>query len=285
MKAYPPEPLSAHPDVVRAKHAYGIWFGVGLGLIFSLFAWGNDAYLLSRMNGFYPWLKFLGGVVPCVIVGGLTGWLSARLEKPFLAMLLWGIAASVFAWLTVSLPLKITPRVLSLVEPEIQNMLHYAYDETFSSRIGIVYIWLALFISLAGLLQLPLSDTAVFSTSLFGKISPFLIIFVLMAVCGTSVDGLNNELLRAPVGAVNTTLQFVLDHRGRDIDVTESRQMHLGALRTVDHLITPQRKLIVSGFDQYLEQVQVLTQFEEGWVECDLILNQLVSCKQVGNPG
>lgn len=284
MKPFPTEILSARPDVLRAKHAYGIWFGVALGLTFSIFAWGLDAYALSQMNGLYPWLKFLGGVIPCMLIGGLTGWLSARLDKPLLSLLLWGAAASVFAWLTVSLPLQITPRILSLADPGIEDLLDYTYYEAFSLRLGIAYAWLAIFISFAGLLQIPLSDSAVFSTSFFGKVAPMLVTLVLMAICGTIVDTLNNELLRSPIDTVNTTIQYVLDHRGREIDLLEARRMHLGALRAVNDLVTPERKFIVSGYDQFLEQVQVLARFEKAWVECKLVANQLIFCEQVGEP-
>lgn len=284
MKLPPLESLATRSDVLRSKHLYGIWYGAALGLTFSIFAWGIDAYLLSRINGFSPWLKFLGGVIPCMVVGGFTGWLAARLGRPLFAMLLWAVAASIFAWLTVSLPLQITPRVLSLVEPEVQSLLHYTFYEPFSSRFGVAYVWLAIFISIAGLLQIPLSDTAVFATSTFGRISPIFVTLVLMGMCGSIIDGLNNELLRAPIHTVDTTIQFVIDRQGEDISPDESRRMHLGALRQVNHLITPERKFIVSGYDQFLEQVQVLARFERGWVECELILNQLVACKQVGDP-
>lgn len=283
MTLYPSALTSDRPEILRAKHMYGVWFGAALGLIFSIFAWGIDAYSLSQMNGLYPWLKFLGGVIPCMLIGGLAGWLSARFDKPIIALFLWAAAATVFAWLTVSLPLQITPRILGLVEPGIKNLLHYAYYEAFASRFWVAYAWLVIFISLAGLLQIPLSDSAVFATSFFGKISPMLVTFVLMAICGTIVDGLNNELLRSPIDALNTTIQFSLEHRGKEVDLLESRQMHLAALRTVEDLITPDRKFIISGYDQFLEQVQVLARFDTAWVECKLIVNQLISCEQVGN--
>ena len=285
MKPFPVEILSARPDIVRAKHMYGLWFGAVLGLIFSVFAWGIDAYALSQINGFYPWLKFLGGVIPCMVVGAFAGWLSARLDQPLLAMLLWGVAASVFAWLTISLPMQILPRILSLADPGIEDLLHYNSYEGFSVRFGVVYFWLAIFIFLAGLLQISLSESAVFSTSLFGKIAPMLVILVLMAICGIIVDSLNNELQRSSIEAVNTAVQFVLDHRGQTINPVDSRRLHLGALRTVDRLITPERKFLVSGYDPVLEKAQVVARFKEAWVECELISNQLVNCEQVGNSG
>lgn len=283
MKPYPVEILATRPDVLRAKHAYGIWYGIAVGLTFSIFAWGIDAFFLAQMNGFLPWLKFLGGLIPCIVVGGLAGWLSARLDKPIFSLVIWAVAAAIFAWLTVSLPLQITPWILDSVEPGITDLLRYT-DEDASFRIGVAYAWLAIFIFLVGLLQLPLSDSAVFSTSLFGKISPMLITLGLMAICGIVMDSMNNALLRSSIDAVNTPVQFMLDNRGKKIDVADSRRMHLGALRAVGDLLTPQRAFIVSGYNHVLEQVQVLARFENAWVECELVSNQLVSCEQVEVP-
>jgi hypothetical protein len=285
MKPIPSKTSSAgNPAILQFKHRFGIWYGAALGLSFAIFAWGVDSFLLSRMNGLFPWLKFLGGVLPCVVLGGVVGWLAARLDRPLFAMLLWAGAASVFAWLTVNLPLQITPRILGLADPDIQNLLHYTYYESFSTRVSVAYIWIAIFVSLAGLLQIPLSDSAVFSTSSFGRIVPMLVTLVLMAICGVIVDGLNNEKLRGPVDAVNTAVQFAIENRGRELDPAESRRMRQGALRSVGELITPERRFIVSGYDQLLERVQVLARFEGAWVECDLIVNQLIKCEQVGNP-
>jgi hypothetical protein len=284
MKLYTTETLSARPEVLRAKHAYGVWFGIALGLTFSIFAWGIDAYRLEQINGLYPWIKFVGGALPCMLVGGLTGWLAARLDKPVLALLLWALAAFFFAWLTVSLPLQIVPRVLSWLEPDIKGLLHYTYYEEFSSRVGVAYVWLVIFMAVSGLLQIPLSDSAIFATSFFGKISPMLVVLVLMAISGSIIDSLNNELLRGPIDSLNNSVQFSLDNQGKEIDPAVSRRMHLGALRTVRELITPERKYIVSGYDAFLEQVQVLARFEEAWVECNLIVNQLINCEQAGNP-
>ena len=283
MKPYPSDLTPARPDILRSKRIYGMWFGVALGLSFSIFSWGVDAYLLSKVHGLYPWLKFLVSALACMIIGGLTGWLSAKLDKPILSTLLWVIAASVFAWLTISIPVQITPRIFSFIEPDIKGLLHYTFYEEFLSRFGLAYVWIAIFVSLAGLLQIPLSDSAVFSTSVLGKLSPMLVSLVLMGICGTIVDGLNNELLRSPIFSVDSTIQFSIDHRGKEIDLLESRRMHLAALRTVQDLITPERKYMVSGYDEFLENIYILVKFEKAWVECQVINNQLSLCKQVGN--
>jgi hypothetical protein len=283
MNLYSSEIPADRADVLHSKYLYGMWFGVVIGLTFSIFAWGVDAYKLTQINGLHPWLKFLVGVLPCMIIGGFTGWLSARIGKPLLALLFWAIAASVFAWLAVSLPLQITPRILNLIEPGIQDLLHYTYYEQFSFRFGVAYAWLVIFAALAGLLQIPMSDSAVFSISIFGKISPMLVAMVLMAISGSTMDDLNNELLRSPIDAINSTTQFFIDHRGEDIAPVDTRRMHLASLRTVDDLVTPERKFIISGYDELLGDVQVLARFQKAWVECEVLYNQPLSCTQVGD--
>lgn len=283
MKLYSTEIPADRADIRRSKYMFGMWFGVVVGLTFSIFAWGVDAYKLSQINGLYPWLKFLVGVLPCIGVGGFTGWLSARIGKPPLALLFWALAASVFAWLTVSLPLQITPRLLMLLDPALKDLLHYTYYEQFSFRFGIAYVWLALFAGLAGLLQIPLSDSAVFSTSVFGKISPMLVTMILMAIGGSTMDNLNNELLRGPIDAINSTTQFFIAHQGEHIEPIQTRQMHLASLRTVQDLVTPERKFIISGYDEFLGDVQVLARFQKAWVECEVLYNQPLACQQAGN--
>lgn len=272
---------SGYGDVLHSKYLYGLWFGVAVGVAFSLFTWGIDGYRLAQMHGLYPWLKLLVGILPCTIVGGFTGWLSARLDKPILAMILWVAAASVFAWLTVNLPLQIAPHLATWLEPDIENLLHYTYYEQFSFRFAVAYFWLAIFAALAGLLQIPLSDSAIFATSFFPKIAPLLVVFALMAIAGSTMDNLSNELLRGPVSAVDETIQFFIEHRGEDIDPNVSRRMHLASLRTVRDLVTPERRLIISGYDETLGEVQVLAQFQDGWVECEVMYEQPFSCRQV----
>lgn len=277
------KPISTdRTDVVRSKRAYGIWYGASLGFLFALFTWGIDAYYLSQFNSLHPWLKFAAGAVLCTAAGGLTGWLAARREKPLLALLIWIVFGFFLAWLVVTLPTLIFPRLLGLLEPEVQQYLHYVYYPEFSTRIGVAFAWIIIFAAIAGLLQLPLSEGAVFSTSILGKIAPILVGLVLVGIAGTIVDGLNNELLRTPLEELNATIQFYNDHRGQQVDKTESRKFRQASLRVVKDLVTPDRKLIVSGYDAFFGEVDVLVKFDNAWVECQVFYNQPVNCKQVG---
>lgn len=282
MKLKPLNPNLERPDVLRSKHVYGAWFGLFLGLGFAIFTFGVDSYILSTHNGLHPWLKFIIGAVICMVVGGIAGWLSARGNKSLLSVLIWLAAGTVFAWLTINLPLLILPKALSFVEPQTSGLLHYTYFDDFGRRVGVAYTWLGIFIILAGLLQLPMSDSAVFSTSIFGKVSPMVVSLVLMAIAGTIVDnGLINQPLRDSTVAIDNTIQFILDHRSKEVDKAEARRMHTGAFRAIDDSVTQERELIVSGYDGQLGQINILVKFQRDWVECQVFYNQPISCKLV----
>jgi len=269
-------------DVLRSKHHYGFWFGMFVGLEFAIFAWGIDAYIINNHHGLYPWVKVTIGAVLCMITGGIAGWLSARWKKIILSVAIWLIAGSVFAWLTVNLPLVILPKVMSVLEPQTSGLLHYTYFDNFGRRIGVAYTWLGIFITLTGLLQLPLSDSAVFSTSIFGKLGPIFVTLVLMAIAGTIIDnGLINEPLRTPSIAIDNTIEFIIDHRGKEVDLAEARRMHTGAFRAIDASVTDRYKLIVGGYDSLLEEINILIKFERDWADCKVIFSQPISCELV----
>jgi hypothetical protein len=271
----------SRPEVLRAKRRYGLFYGIVMGLAFATATWGMDAYLLSQAHALQPWLKLIVGGLICGLAGGIAGWLVMRLENSFLSLVIWLAAASVFAWMTVALPLQIIPRLLSLLDPDLSKLLSYVYYEDMAARFGVAYVWVGIFVSIGGLLELPMGEPAAFSTSIMGKIAPALVCITLMYISGLIVDGLNNEPLRSAVVAMNETIQFAADHQNEVIDPAVSREKHLASLSTVSDLITQPRELIVGQFDRNLEQIHILVRFENQWVDCLAVYNQPLNCERV----
>lgn len=273
---------SARADIIQSKRRYGFFFGASLGLLFAIATWGLDGYLLHQAHGLLPWLKFVTGAILCGIVGGITGGLAARLDSIAYAVLLWIVAAMVFAWLVVNLPIQIAPRLIEFAEPEIQGLLNYTYYQAFSWRMAVAFAWIVIFVGIMGALQLPLSESAIFSTSIGGKVVPVIILVVVMGINGGIVDNLVNQQLRSAVSAINEVLQFSIVHEGQEVDQAEARAIHLGSLRGVQGIITQEYRLIISGYDEFFGEVQVLAQFENAWAECTVIYNQPTNCKEAG---
>lgn len=283
MKFQPLNPHLERTDVLREKHRYGIWFGLFLGLGFSFFTWGIDSYMLSVHHGLFPWLKFALGAVICMGVGAAAGWMAALADKALVALLIWLMTGFVFAWLAVHLPLTLLPKAMSLLEPQLRDLLHYAYFSDFRQGVGLAYVWLAIFLAVAGVLQIPMSNSAVFSTSVLGRLTPILTVLILMSLAGSILDnGLFNQPMRQTTLAVDSTLQFILENRGREVDAAEARRMHTGAFRAVDGSVTPEYRLVVSGYESDFVDLNVLIRFERDWVECEVVFNQPVLCEVVG---
>ena len=271
----------SRPEVLRAKRRYGLFYGIVMGLAFALATWGMDAYLLSQANALQPWLKLIVGGLVCTLAGGIAGWLTMRMESSLASLVIWLAAACVFAWMTVALPLQIIPRLLGMIDPDLSTLLAYVYYDDLAARFGVAYVWVGIFVSIGGLLELPMGEPAVFSTSIMGKIVPSLACIELMYIGGLIVDGLNNEPLRSAVVAMNETIQFANDHQNEAIDPAVLREKHLASLRTVSDLLPQPRELIVGQFDRYLEQIHILVRFGDEWVDCLTVYNQPSSCKRV----
>ena len=269
------------PDVLRLKRRIGMAYGMTVGLSLAASAWGVDAYLLSQADALYPWLKLIAGAILCAAAGGLAGWLVARFEKGILALLFYLGASLVFAWLIVYLPLQIFPRIVSWLDPETGGLLNYIFYENFNARFTVAFVWVALFVCLAGILQIPLTEPAVFSTSFFGKITPLLVCSIIMIISGTILDTVINEPLRSPILEMNETIKFSLDHRGEEVDRALAQAMHMTSLRGIQDVIDQPRRLIVGSFDQWIGQVNILVRFGDTWVDCVTVYNQPSFCKYV----
>jgi hypothetical protein len=281
MKKLQFEDIRNRPDVVRLKRRVGMAYGMTVGLSLAASAWGVDGYLLSQANALYPWLKLIAGAILCAAVGSLAGWLVARFEKGILAPLFYLGASFLFAWLIVYLPLQIFPRIVSWLDPQTGGLLNYVVHENFTSRFTVAFVWVALSVCLAGILQIPLTEPAVFSTSFFGKIAPLIVCSIIMLISGTVLDSVINEPLRAPILEMNETIQFSLDHRGEEVDRELAQAMHMVSLRGIKDVIDQPRRLIVGSFDQWIGQVNILVRFGDTWVDCVTVYNQPSFCKPV----
>ena len=267
------------PDIRRAKYRFGLAYGIAAGLGFALSNWGMDAYLLSQAHALQPWMKVIVAILVCVPVGGLAGWFSTRLDRPLISVLIWLAAGGIFAWLSVANTFQIYPALLGSLIPETRPFLNYSIYDILETNGVMVYVWTSIFWSIVGLIQQPLLDQAVFSFSIFSKLTPFIVILALILVAGLFVDNLNNEPLRSPMLALDTTVQFAIDSRDQEVDRATARMMHIAATRTISDWLDLPRHYYVSSFDEFLGVVNIIADFEGNRANCTVVYNQASYCK------
>ena len=274
-------PPSSEPILRKRKQAFGLSYGIVAGLAFSFALWGLDGLRLSQAFAYYPWTKFFAGMPLAVLICGLVGWLTARLERPLIGILLWVVAAGTLAWLTVIVPIVFSPAIMKALNPDLANLLQYTIYDNSTEIAAVAFVWIAIASFIIAVIQVPMVEQAAFSTSIFGKIAPHIICAFLMLVSGSVADNLNNQFLRDPLLSMNDTIQFALDHQGKIVDSKAARDAHIASLRPVQDSLQAKRRLVVSRFDPLLEHVFILINFNGGWVECGTIFNTPLNCAPV----
>jgi len=271
---------NAQDRIMRLKRKFGMVYGAAAGIAFAVASWGLDGYRLSVSHAYFPWNMLLVGMVFCAILGGISGWLTARFQSSLLGILFWIIAGAGFAWLIAALPLRINPALVGWLDPQLGTMLQYSRDAaSFTYRAGTALAWLIPFILIVGVLQLPISESPVFSTSFFGKIAPLFLPTLLMGLSGTFTDSLINEHFRDAIMSLDTTIQFVVDNQGNENpDPILSRQLHTRALWEVNEHVRQSRHLFVGSYDENLGEFHVLVNFDGTWVDCLVLYSQPNIC-------
>lgn len=268
-------------DILRIRYYFGGVFGIVVGLAFAVATWGGDALIMSRIHAYQPWLKLIVGALVCASIGGLVGWLAARLDKPIFSVLFWLIAAAVFAWLSTVNTFQIYPAMVVKIDPDLKSFINYSAYQSLTTRTTLAFIWTGIFGALVGLLQLPLSEGAVFSATYGSKLIPFLVGMLIMVLCGVIVDNLNNEPLRSPVVSLHRVIDFAIETQGQEIDPKLARTMRRYAVREIEDWLDRPYYLIVGSFDREIGQVHVFANFRGDWADCIVVYNQASFCQPI----
>lgn len=205
--------LHIHPEIVHLKLKFGMLYGMMAGGAFAISSWGWDGFMLSKSHAYFPWTMLITGVICCAVVGGVAGWLTSWSENSLVGVVFWIISSLFFAWIMVALPLKINPFIVSKLDPQLGALLSYEENIEFGLRFGVSLAWVLPFALIVGVTQLPILESSVFTTSIFGRTAPFLFCVVVMSISGAITDNLINAHFRDAIVSLDTTIQFVLDNK------------------------------------------------------------------------
>jgi hypothetical protein len=264
--------------VKRKKLKLGFLYGLFAGLAFSIFTWGVDAWLLARAHATYPWVKFLPGLLVCILAGGITGWLTIRIDKHAIALLLWSILAFVYSWLAIWLPFTSAPSFIERLDPALVQYFHFSQVKDISQILWVSLVTIGLAAVLAGLLEINLVQQASISSNAASTVGAFLVATILFTSVGSATDQMINSNLREPIQVLDKLFNFAMENAGVEVPRQTARRMHLSAVSQLDEVIDKQRSLTLAGFDENIGIVDVLVDFEGSIVKCQVIYTQPTDC-------
>jgi len=272
------EMLKSNPAIAGARIGYGALYGLLVGVAFAFSTWASDGYLLSKAHALMPWLKLLLGVILCGLAGIVAGWMTIRFNRWGISLSGWLGLSVFFSWLVIALPMQISPMVAEWLNPQLSDYIHIKTFGDVSSRFWLAFMWIVIFVSIVGVLESVLVDSIIFAPTIVGRITPVAVCILILGVCGSITDGLSNEPLRFAILGMDSTIQFVVEHQGQDVNQELARENHTGALRAFTDDISDSRKLFISGYDVQLGEVHVMVMFEGITLDCIVLYGQTSYC-------
>ncbi|OGO66445.1 MAG: hypothetical protein A2030_06725 [Chloroflexi bacterium RBG_19FT_COMBO_50_10] len=264
--------------VKRQRLRLGLIYGMVAGLAFALLTWGLDAWLLVRANATYPWVKFIPGVIICIISGGLAGWLTMLFEKHGMALLFWGLLSVPYSWLVVWLPLTGASSMIKILDPDLAAWFDFSIVQDLNQFRWVSLVLIGSMAIITGMLEINLIHQAVVSSNPSTSVMIMLVSLVIFCIAGSAADSMINTNLREPVQVVNNLIQFAADNEGLEVPIQTARKMHLSAANQIHGLIQKQRDLTLTGYDAALGMMDILVDFEGSLVKCSVIYGQPTDC-------
>lgn len=269
-------------EIARSKRVFGLLYGIITGLTYAIASYAIDGTILSQSHAYLPWTMLISGAILCATACGIFGWLTSYLESSLTGALFWLLAALLLAGITVALPMYIMPFVATQFDPALASLMIYERNVEFLSRFGVTLAWILPIVLIVGVTQVPILEPAVFATSFFGKMKPFLFSIVIISLGSMMIDDVINKQLRSAIVSLDKTIQFVVDNKGNDnVDKVLSREMRARSLTGVLDEVSETRYLFVAGFDKSLGDLDILVKFEDTWAACEVLYSQPLVCKPV----
>ncbi len=265
----------------RNKQFAGLIYGLAAAFAFVVLAWGVDALALARAHAMFAWAKVIPGLLICLPVGAMVGWVTMRTENHFFALLLWMLIAVLFAWLVIWLPLKNTLNVVRIFDAELFNLMKYPRLNMQWQFVLVAFAVIALVAIITGLLEINLVSQAMLSSARAAFITPIILCVIMFGVAGGAVDSILNKNMREPVAAMDNLIQFAVENRGREVDPMLARQMRLNAVKPLGELLTRDHRMILGSFDNNLSSLHVMIDFDGLWADCTVIYNQPTFCERM----
>jgi len=261
------------------KRINGLIYGLIAGFCFGLGVWALDGWFLQQAHADYAWLKLAIGMPLLVIIGGLAGWLTARLDNAFWGAISWLAAGIAYVWITSHVPFEGQSIALGFLDPNFAGLEIYPFVESLRIRMSLLYLAVGLLMAIMGGFELFFVESATRSSGQFGRFFSFLVCFVLYIPVGMMVDDLINRTLRDPIEGMHNLIQFGLEMQHQTVSKESQREMGVRAIRVFGDRINQPYRIILGKYDPILlDEIHVYVDFSGEWGGCSVLVNRPMVC-------
>lgn len=264
----------------QRRLAAGALLGVSGAFIFAVTCWGWDWYLLEKAHSAFAWLKFVVGFIPCVLVCGLTGWLSVRMNQGAFRFILWVGTGGFLGWYASKVPYQVAGTVLKSLSPALADIINYPIPDGVGGRLFIALFTSAGLGAIAFIFFDGLVEGLTMGTAQFRKISSLLIWAVFFVIMGTSIDSIYNAALREPVQVMSESLDTAINQPEWLDDPNLAAKNHISALLPVKDMIQSPYKIFLIKYNKGLDTASLQVKFPKGVLQCEVGLGFISVCAE-----
>lgn len=285
----------------------GFLSGALAGGALALGAYASDAVAVgaSHLQLVYP--SLVAGSITLVALGGLGGWLAAKLGKAWASLLVWLCTAALMMLLIGHLPYEGRTLTVWLSDLRAWNRPVYPFDVTAGIGMALAGFFTLLLFGVLGLLQpyrlelisgeveLPPSVPSPRSragpqAAAGGRLNArgwFLLLLPLPLVVGVGLinDNVVNRPLRVAPQQVYEAIRTGRTYEGDLFELSLERGVNYNAIKGVRDLMSDEFSLSIGGSDGMSDTVFVVADFDNGaWVTCRVVAGTLSFCYDATQP-
>lgn len=263
----------------------GLINGLLIGLALGLGAWGMEAWRIAQLPIPLYLPSLLLGLAAMAALGGAVGWLSSRIARTPVTVLLWGVTAILAMLLMGYLPYYGRTLVAWLADTRFWGQPLYPYTLG-GTVVGLVFgsLLILLALGLLALLQGHRLESVTAEAGHRGRLNgrawlSLLLPLPLVFVAALVTQSMMSNPAAAATNVVYEAIELARVYEGDLIDLEQETGVEVTALRGVHDRLGETYSLAIVDMNPLNSTVIIRADFDNGaWLYCRVINDQLSFC-------
>ena len=275
----------------RLDRRIGLLNGLLIGLALAIGVWGADALFWASVGAWAVYPSLLVGGLLLMALGGLAGWLTARIGRAWAGLLLWLVAAFPMMRIIGHVPYEGRTWTVWLADHRAWGLPIYPYDPGAATGVFIAGFFAVLALAFLGLLQPYRTETIVAETDADGRLSGrgwFLLLLPLPLILavGLVADSMVSRPLRRATWQVHEAIRTGRTYPGDLFELSLREGLNYNAIAPVREQMSENYRLSVGAVDLSAgDTIFVIADFDNGaWIACRILADHLSFCYDAGLP-
>ena len=224
-----------------------------------------------------PWLKLSLGFIPCALIVCFSAWFSNKTGNILIKALIWALTAVILSYLSRFVAFQGAEEITRKLQPELAEQVNYFVSWGIQARYYVILVMSIVLLLISGVMLDSIGEAVRSSGSFLGALIPVLFFLAFFAGAGYTSDNNFNYELRTPIKALDDQIQIVSELNTKNLDEKTELLFRSYAKLGVD--LDGPRRLMLSTFDNFFTQVDILVDFSGTWVKCTVINERPSFCK------